>query len=108
MALSKSEPSAETNKVISPFADSEVAVSRKKAGTGKLFLIIGTCLILIVAGAVTGILIMRYLDDPYRTLENFSVSKYLNGYQALAGSKFKAEFRVEADLGWKDGAGRLM
>ncbi len=41
-------------------------------------------------------------------MENFPVSKYLDGYQALAGSKFKAEFRVEADLGWKDGAGRLM
>jgi hypothetical protein len=26
----------------------------------------------------------------------------------LAGSKFKAELHVEADLGWKDGAGRLM
>ena len=51
---------------------------------------------------------MRYLNNPYRTLETFSVSKYLDNYQSLSGSKYKADFRVEADLGWKEGAGRLM
>jgi hypothetical protein len=51
---------------------------------------------------------MRYVNDPYRTLETFPVSKYFDDYQGLAGSKYKADFRVEADLGWKDGAGRLM
>jgi hypothetical protein len=51
---------------------------------------------------------MRYVNDPYRTLEIFPVSKYFDNYQSLAGSKYKGDFRVEADLGWKDGAGRLM
>jgi len=104
----KSESSSEGEKVISPFAQSEVAVSQNKGSSGKFFLLIGISLILVVGGAVAGIFVMRYINDPYRTLENFPVSKYLDNYQGLAGSKFKAEFRVEADLGWKEGAGRLM
>lgn len=108
MEPARSEYPSESEKVISPFAHSEVAISPNKRSSGKLFLIIGLGLLLVVGGAITGIFVMRYINDPYRTLENFPVSKYLDGYQALAGSKFKAEFRVEADLGWKDGAGRLM
>ena len=103
----RSEPSTETNKVISPFAGSEALVSPRK-NSKKLFLIISAGLLLVVAGAIAAVFVMRYLDDPYRTLEAFSVPKYLDDYQALSGSKFKADFRVEADLGWKDGAGRLM
>jgi hypothetical protein len=108
MEPSQSNISRESDKVISPFAQSEVAVSRNKGSGGKLFLIIGISLILIVGGAIAGVFIMRYLNDPYRTLENFPVAKYLDSYQSLTGSKFKANFHVEADLGWKDGAGRLM
>jgi hypothetical protein len=104
----RSQPSAESDKVISPFAQSEVSISPSKGSGGKLFLIIGLSLLLVIGGAVAGIFVMRYVNDPYRTLEPFPVSKYFDGYQGLAGSKFKAEFRVEADLGWKDGAGRLM
>jgi len=108
MEPSRTEHPAETSKVISPFAQSEVAVSRNKRSGGKLFLIIGIGLVLVVIGAVAAVFTMRYVNDPYRTLENFPVAKYLDGYQALAGSKFRATFRVEADLGWKEGAGRLM
>jgi len=60
------------------------------------------------AAAVAAFFIMHYAKDPYCTLETFPVGKYFDTYQGLAGSKFKAEFRVEADLGWKDSAGRLM
>jgi len=108
MEPARSEFPAETSKVISPFADSEVAISPRKGSAGKLFMIVGISLILIVVGAVSGVCIMRYVNDPYRTLEIFPVAKYFDGYQALAGSKYKADFRVEADLGWKEGAGRLM
>lgn len=108
MEPSRTEHPSETSKVISPFAQTEAVISQKKRSSGKLFLIIGLGLLLVVGGAVAGIFTMRYVNDPYRTLENFPVSKYLDGYQALAGSKFKANFRVEADLGWKEGAGRLM
>jgi hypothetical protein len=104
----RSQHPSESEKVISPFAESEVSVSRNKGNSGKLFLIVSIAVVLIIAGAVAGVFVTRYLNDPYRTLETFPVSKYLDSYQALAGSKFKAVFRVEADLGWKDGAGRLM
>jgi hypothetical protein len=108
MEPSRSEYTSESQKVISPFAESEAIVSRRKGNSGKLFLIIGAGLLLVVVGAVTAVFAMRYVNDPYRTLEIFPVSKYFDNYQALAGSKFKADFRVEADLGYKDGAGRLM
>ncbi len=66
-----------------------------------------TLLILIVL-AVAGYFVQRYLNDPYRTLEPFPVDKYLSDYRSLSGSKFKAEVKVSADLGWKEDVGRLM
>src|SRR5476649_2531902 len=96
MEPARSEYPSESEKVISPFAHSEVAISKNKGSGGKLFLIIGLGLLLVVGGAIAGIFVMRYIYDPYRTLENFPVAKYLDGYQTLAGSKYKAEFRVEA------------
>jgi hypothetical protein len=48
------------------------------------------------------------MSDPLRTLEAFPVAKYLENHRAVAGAKFKGELRVEADLGWKEGVGRLM
>ena len=104
----RSEYSSESGKVISPFAQSQISISHDGGKRGKLLLIIGLGLILVVAGAAGGVFAMRYINDPYRTLEPFPVAKYLDDYQGVAGSQFKAEFHVEADLGWKDGAGRLM
>jgi len=105
---SASEFPSESQKVISPFEQSEVSISKHQGRGGKLFWIVSLGLVLIVGGAFAGICLMKYLSDPYRTLESFPVEKYFDSYSALAGSKFKAEFRVEADLGWKEGAGRLM
>jgi hypothetical protein len=96
------------DKVISPFAQSEATIAPRRESNGKLFLIIGAAIILMVIAAVITVFTMHYLNNPYRTLEVFPVSKYLDDYHALAGSKYKADFRVEADLGWKEGAGRLM
>lgn len=108
MDPSRLEHPSEEGKVISPFAQTEAVISQGRRSGGRLFLFIGLGLILMVVGAAVTIGVMRYLDNPYRTLEVFPVSKYLDDYHALAGSKYKADFRVEADLGWKDGAGRLM
>jgi hypothetical protein len=58
--------------------------------------------------ATVGYFVQRYLNDPYRTLEPFPVDKYLSDYRSLSGSKFKAEVKVSADLGWKAEVGRLM
>jgi hypothetical protein len=104
----QSEDAHASKMVISPFAQNEVSVSKNNGGGGKWILIISISFLLLVGGAIAGMFIKRYVNDPYRTLENFPVSKYLDNYKSLAGSKFKANFRVEADLGWKEGAGRLM
>jgi hypothetical protein len=65
-------------------------------------------LFLVLLGAILAVVAVHYLNDPYRTLEEFPVGKYFDDYQSLAGSKFRADVHVEADLGWKDKAGRLM
>ncbi|PTY02976.1 hypothetical protein DB346_07645 [Verrucomicrobia bacterium LW23] len=97
-----------SGKVVSPFAYSEVSEVPRKSSGGAIVLWSAVILILLGAGAVGGVFLSRYLSDPYRTLEAFPVSKYLDTPRALAGSKFKGELRVEADLGWKEGVGRLM
>ena len=61
-----------------------------------------------IAGGAGGTYIARFLNDPLRTMEAFPASKYFENYHSLAGAKFKGELRVEADLGWKEGVGRIM
>ena len=61
--------------------------------------------VLLIGGSL---LLFNYLNDPYRKLESFPVSKYFDDFQSLAGLKFRAELRVDADLGWKESIGRLM
>ena len=41
-------------------------------------------------------------------MEGFPTGKFFENYHSLAGNKFRGELRVEADLGWKEGTGRLM
>ena len=71
-----------------------------------LWIIVG--LVVIAACVASGIAINNYLSDRFRTLEVFPVAKYLEGPHTLSGSRFKAELRVEANLGWKESAGTLM
>lgn len=93
--------------IISPFADTESPSLRKKRKhQAPLWIALG--LILLVAAGIAGYFLVHYLNDPLRTLEPFPTSKYMEGYKALAGSKFRANLRVENDLGWKEGIGRLM
>lgn len=67
------------------------------------------------AGFLTALLIglvafqaREFLSDPYRTLEPFSAERYLENYQALAGGRFRADLRVENELGFREGVGKLM
>lgn len=108
MENAHSKRDSETNKVISPFENTEAALPRKSGSGGKVAIWIGLGVLLLSAGTVGGVFLARYLNDPYRTLEPFPIAKYLESYRALAGSKFKGELRVESDLGWKEGVGRLM
>ena len=98
----------ERGKVISPFADIEAVAPSKSGKSRHLGFLIGLGILLLAGGLIGGVAVARYLNDPYRTLEEFPVAQYLDNYRSLAGSKFKAELKVEADLGWKEGMGRLM
>jgi hypothetical protein len=69
--------------------------------------IVSMLLAVVVFGNV-GYFAYRYITNPYRTLPQFSVDRYLADFQPLTGTKFRADFRVEADLGWKANFGRLM
>jgi hypothetical protein len=95
--------------VVSPFATAEAVLptTGRKSSKKRVWLIVAAVL-LVVGGGFGGLALTRYLNDPMRTLESFPVGTYLDGYRALAGSKFKADLRAEADLGWKEGVGRLM
>jgi hypothetical protein len=94
-------------RIMSPFSDAESAhVPRRRKSAPLLWAVVG--LVFLVLLSVGTFSVFRYLNDPLRTLEPFPVSKYLDGYKSLAGAKFRGNLRVENDLGWKGGVGRLM
>lgn len=93
--------------IISPFSDAEqqAAAKSRKGGTGWwIFLAISVFSMI----GVGGFFLVTYLNDPLRTLEPFPAAKYMENYRSLEGSKFRAELRVENDLGWKEKVGRIM
>jgi hypothetical protein len=95
--------------VISPFAQttSTIRPSLERTKISWPLWIVSGVLVLVILGN-GAYFAFKYLNDPYRRLEPFSVDKYLADFQPLAGSKFKADFKVVADLGWKENIGRLM
>ena len=93
--------------ILSPFSDSESPVLQKRRKS-RLALWISLGAVLCMLLVIGGFFLTRYLNDPLRTLEPFPVGKYLESYKAQAGSKFRGNLRVENDLGWKEGSGRLM
>lgn len=80
----------------------------RRSGGNKLILQIVAAALLLIGGIAGGIFLAGRLNDPLRTLEKFPVAKYLDGHRAITGLRFRGELRVEADLGWKEGIGRLM
>ncbi len=103
------EDDRETQRIISPFAQTTATVqaaSSKSTVSWPLSIVSGLLVLAILGMGVY--FVVKYLDDPYRTLEPFPVDKYLGDYRSLAGAKFKADLKVSADLGWKADTGRLM
>lgn len=99
----------DNNQIISPFAQTTSSVqadSRRGGVSWPVWIVSGVLLLLILGNAAY--FSYKYLHNPYRTLEPFSVDKYLANFQPLAGSKFGTDLKVVADLGWKEGVGRLM
>jgi hypothetical protein len=95
--------------IISPFSQTTSSIrppSEKRRISWGLWIVSGVLAFMVLGNVVY--FGLKYLNDPYRTLEPFSADKYLADFQPLMGSKFKADFKVVADLGWKDNVGRLM
>jgi hypothetical protein len=96
--------------ITSPFS-SEKAQPSARGGTRSSSwkaILIGGLVVALLALTAGGAFLLQYLNDPFRKLEEFPVGKYFDSYRSLAGLKFRSDMRVEADLGWKDGIGRLM
>ena len=95
--------------IISPFAQTTSTVRplpEKARISWPLWILSGVLFFVIVGNAAY--FTFKYITNPYRTLELFSADRYLADYQPLAGGKFRADFKVLADLGWKENVGRLM
>jgi hypothetical protein len=97
------------NQIISPFAQttSSVRPAKQRSEVAWPLWIVSGILVLVIAGNAAYFTI-KYLNNPYRTLEPFSVDRYLADFRPLAGGKFGADLKVVADLGWKENVGRLM
>ena len=109
LAHPNAEDAGESPGVVSPFAQTTSTVStRRGRGGGNIALWIVSILLVLVIAGVIAFFTLSYLEDPYRTLEVFPVDRYMNDYRALSGGKFKADLKVDNDLGYKDGVGRLM
>jgi hypothetical protein len=103
------EEEGESPRVISPFATTTSIVQKRGSGGGSSWALwLVTSLLILVIVGIVGYFSYKYLSDPYRTLEPFPMDKYLADYRSLTGAKFKADFKVSADLGWKADTGRLM
>lgn len=94
--------------VVSPFAQAAAMLPQENSAKKqtKWWIILGA--IVVILGSVGAVVLAGRISDPLRTMEKFPVSKYLESHRSVAGAKFRGDLRVEADLGWKDGAGRLM
>ena len=55
-----------------------------------------------------GYFAVKEFGDPMRTLPVFPTDKYFSNPDSLEGASFQADLRVDADLGWQMGVGRLM
>jgi hypothetical protein len=98
---------AEQSNVVSPFAHANATIPSARTSRRSVVWI-SIAIVMVGIGGVGGMILAKHLSDPLRTLEKFPVAKYLENHRAVAGAKFKGEVRVEADLGWKEGVGRLM
>lgn len=105
LLMQADHPRESGNSIASPFSDSEGRAIPQRPKNGAVLWVSAIVVLVIATG---GFFLVRHLNDPLRTLEPFPARKYLESYKSLAGSKFRADLRVENDLGWKEGVGRLM
>jgi hypothetical protein len=99
----------ESPRIISPFAQTTSTVRRSSgSGSGSLALWVVSGLLVVVILGIIGYFTVRYLNDPYRTLEPFGMDKYMSDYRSMTGNKYKADLKVAAVINYQADTGRLM
>jgi hypothetical protein len=103
------EDESDSPRIISPFAQTTSTVRKSSgSGSGSIALwIVSTVLVLAIVGII-GYFTYKYLEDPYRTLQPFTMDKYLDDYRSMTGNKYKADLKVSAKLDWNPNTGTLM
>jgi len=93
----------------SPFEGQSAVIgpdTGSKHGKSALWIILAVVILLAISGGAY--FALNAIGDPLRTLPVFPSEKYFSNPDSIAGSTFKADLRVDADLGWRMGTGRLM
>lgn len=108
MEPERTDERSEPSNIVSPFENAESQVPAPRKDRTRLWIVVGFIFILVAIGAVGGVFLSSYLNDPYRTMETFPVQKFLDNPRSLTGTRFKAELSVEADLAYEEEVGRLM
>ena len=62
---------------------------------------------LIIGAIAVGYLLLRKINNPYRTLAPLNVAAYLDNSNSLRGNTYKVTGTVWNSLGWSPTAGRL-
>lgn len=99
----------EHGRTSSPFeGQSAVIGAETDSKRGKSTLWFGVVFVALLAVAGGAYYLVNAMGDPLRTLPLFPSEKYFANPDSIAGGTFKADLRVDADLGWRMGTGRLM
>jgi hypothetical protein len=78
---------------------------RAQSGIHPVWIVV---IVVILAGAVGGgSLLMRGVNDPYRTLQALDIKTYLDNANSLRGNVYKIEGKISNSLAWSPTKGRL-
>lgn len=106
MATEPQTNTEDTDSVISPFSNSAATLGRDRKRHWPL-IAVGTLAFFVLA-LIGGVAAWQYFSDPFRTLQPFPATAFFENHRSLEGNIFKSDLRVQADLGFKEGKGRLM
>lgn len=106
MEQPSSEEPQET--VRSPFAGTQSTIRKTRRKPASSAVLIGTVLACFAALAFGVYLSRGAFNNPLRTLRSFPVEEYYSNHSSLEGTRFKADFKILDQLGWKEDVGRLV
>ena len=94
--------------VQTPFGQCETTIDEVKKNSGRRVAIWIIALSMAALAGVASFALLRMLSDPLRLVEEFPFQRYYDNPRALAGNRFKEDFKVVEHLGRKETFGRLV